>query len=162
MKNEIGFIIVILLISNTLNSHIITGKVNPDLKHHSVYLEIGGSSLFYSLNYDYTLRITNELNLAVGSGFAYSPRSIADYQGYAFVIAPACNLLLGKSSHHVETGLALLSFGPVESTTLSARIGYRYQRPSGGFLFRIGDTPILMGGPEWIMPWAGVSFGYTF
>jgi len=161
MKKEIGFVIVILLISNTLYSQIITEKVYPDFKHHSVYLEIGGSSLFYSLNYDYTLRITNGLNLAVGSGFAYSPRSMADYQGYTFVIAPACNLLFGYSSHHAETGLALLSWGTVESTFLSARIGYRYQRPSGGFLFRIGYTPIF-DGYDGFMPWAGVSFGYTF
>jgi len=161
MKKEIGFVIVILFISNTLNSQILTEKVYPDFKHHSVYLEIGGSSLLYSLNYDYTLRITNGLNLAVGSGFAYSPNSIVDDQGYSFLVAPACNLLLGRSSHHAETGLALLSRGTADSTTISGRIGYRYQRPSGGFLFRIGFTPIVLE-PEWIMPWAGVSFGYTF
>ncbi len=48
------------------------------------------------------------------------------------------------------------------------RVGYRYQKPEGGFFFRLGYTPIIIlptGGREgWVFEprFAGISFGKSF
>jgi len=41
----------------------------------------------------------------------------------------------------------------------TATVGYRYQSPGGGFLFRIGLTPVIADG---IGPWVGLSVGWAF
>ncbi len=53
--------------------------------------------------------------------------------------------------------------------SLTSVIGYRYQKPEGGFLFRVGATPFLaLSGGEDAYPdeglflSGGVSFGYAF
>lgn len=56
----------------------------------------------------------------------------------------------------------------VFSAAIPLRIGYRYQKPEGGFFFRVGYTPIFIlptGGREgWIFEprFAGISFGKSF
>ena len=132
----------------------------PKLKHHSVYVELGGNSIVYSLNYDYTFSLSESSKLAIGSGFeyvvmdSYANPDIHTPEAQPFLfVTPAVNLLLGKKSHHLEIGMSAIYL-----TIPSARIGYRYQPAKGGFLFRIGFTPIV----AIPFPWAGISFGYTF
>jgi len=42
----------------------------------------------------------------------------------------------------------------------TATIGYRYQQNDGGFLFRIGFTPLF--GSGGFQPWGGLSLGFSF
>ena len=157
----------------------------PKLKHHSVYVELGGNSLFYSLNYDYTFSLSRGCKLAVGSGLSYFVTSsyensdTPEDKPFLFV-TPAVNFLFGKKSHHLEIGMSAINL-----VMPSARIGYRYQPAKGGFFFRIGYTPLFQktepysysfidsdsdsnfhsgGSSRRIqhIPWAGISFGYTF
>ena len=119
-----------------------TLEITPKIKHHSIYLELGGNSGAYSVNYDYSLSVSESAKLAVGTGL--SALSLYSYndgpapvQNTQFFITPEANLLFGKNSHHLETGVSLLLFQiPV------LRIGYRYQPKKGSFLFRAG----LIGG----------------
>lgn len=134
----------------------------PQLKHHSVYLELGGNSFIYSINYDYTLQLSDLTKLAIGTGFEYVDEIKINEVSYgsSFCITPAANFLFGRSSHHFETGIA--AYYPLSAGTIipTIRLGYRYQPRNGGFLFRIGATPIVV--PGVILPWAGLSVGYTF
>ena len=129
------------------------------LKPHSIYVELGGNSIFYSLNYDYLFSLSENGKLAVGAGLEYLTMGSYD-NSYAplsksfLLVTPAVNLLLGKKSHHLEVGMSAIYF-----SIPSARIGYRYQPAKGGFLFRIGYTPIILAMP---LHWGGLSFGYTF
>ena len=128
------------------------------IKHHSIYVELGGNSVLYSLNYDYTFSLSKSCKLAIGSGFEYlilgSYKDSDTPQDKPFLfVTPAVNFLLGKKSHHLEVGISAIYF-----SMPSARIGYRYQPAKGGFLFRVGYTPMLMGP----LHWCGISFGYTF
>jgi hypothetical protein len=132
----------------------------PVFKHHSVYLELGGNSVLYSFNYDYTISLCEETKLAIGSGFGVNIVPAApssDWKNICF-LTPSLNLLFGKKSHHVETGVSMILTG--EGKAPAIRLGYRYQPVKGGFLFRIGFTPVGAGGI--IIPLAGLSFGYTF
>ncbi len=132
----------------------------PPIKHHSVYLELGGNSGAYSVNYDYSLTVSVRTKLALGAGMAlYSINSYHDgvspSKSNFFLFTPEANLLFGKNSHHLEAGAGLILFQiPV------LRLGYRYQPRKGGFLFRAGFTPLLYGMD--IFPWGGISLGYTF
>lgn len=132
----------------------------PKIKHNSIYVELGGNSLAYSLNYDYTFSLAENTKLAVGAGLGYyTMHSYANgptpTETNLFFFTPEANLLFGKKSHHLEMGASLLLFA-----FPALRIGYRYQRPQGGFLFRVGFTPFV---PNLdFVPWGGISFGYTF
>ncbi|MEB2786427.1 hypothetical protein [Algoriphagus persicinus] len=61
-----------------------------------------------------------------------------------------------------------LSDKVVFSAGIPVRIGYRYQKPEGGFFFRVGYTPFFIvpvrAGKRWSIDpyWAGVSFGKSF
>ncbi len=92
--------------------------------------------------------------------------------------------LYGKSNHHLELGMGVTSYltrslafdsetlenidKVVFDAALPLRIGYRFQKPEGGFLFRLGYTPIINfpngGGGGWVFDpyWAGISFGKSF
>jgi hypothetical protein len=112
----------------------------------------------------------------------------ADRVGGSTVFNPAIPLelsgLIGNGNHHLELGLGVtphlatsLEFNPETSeledkvvfgSLIPLRIGYRYQKPEGGFFFRVGYTPIIdfpprTGGNWSFNPYsAGVSFGKSF
>jgi hypothetical protein len=48
----------------------------------------------------------------------------------------------------------------VSDAFLTGIIGYRYQKPLGGFQFRAVLTPVVGDGTAAL--WAGVSFGYAW
>lgn len=135
-------------------------NINANIKHNSIYLELGGNSGFYSINYDYTFSLSESTKLAAGAGLGYyKTHSYAEGPvptiKNLFFITPEANFMFGKKSHHFETGVSLLLF---QIPTL--RVGYRYQPAKGGFLFRAGFTPFITGLD--FTPWGGLSFGYTF
>ena len=160
MNRTIGFILITVFSLGFLHAQCNPEEANTKFKHHSVYLELGGNSGAYSVNYDYSLSVSESAKLAVGTGL--SALSLYSYhdgpapvQNTQFFITPEANLLFGKNSHHLETGASLILFQiPV------LRVGYRYQPRKGGFLFRVGFTPLLFDMD--IFPWGGISLGYTF
>jgi hypothetical protein len=92
--------------------------------------------------------------------------------------------LLGRGKHHLELGVGItphlatsLDFNSetleledkvVFGSLIPLRIGYRYQKPEGGFFFRVGYSPFFnvpIGGREdWVFTpvFAGISFGKSF
>ena len=135
---------------------------------NAFYLELGGNALLYSINYDRLL--TDRVAARVGAMFL----GAADEDSAAGVVgAPImASYLWGGGSSRFETGVGiLLVSGGIENVegyededfsgaAGTATLGYRYQRPTGGFVFRAGVTPIFS--LDGIGPWFGVSFGYAF
>jgi hypothetical protein len=90
------------------------------------------------------------------------------------VIVPVTlNYLIGNGSNKFEIGAGIdylsVSGGSIfglhanasESKVFgTATIGYRYQQADGGFLFRIGFTPVF--GENGLQPLGGLSLGFTF
>lgn len=138
------------------------------------YLELGGQSLGISVNLEYRIS-----NFAVRGGFTF----LGLGAGYLGSLSYVTNK---DSSHHVELGLggahvaiaSIFGGGTSEKFLLSAFIGYRFQPKNGGFLFRVGFTPLFWTTEEEkidinnprvekkivinIKPWAGISLGYSF
>jgi hypothetical protein len=139
----------------------------------SIFLELGGNGVFYSVNCDTRFADTpNGLGMKIGGAVMYG-----DDAGY-FVPA-SLNYLIGKRKNFLEIGGGGVGIfykdtsTPAGGTTTrvfpTATLVYRYQPIDNGFLFRIGLAPVFA--PQennsyfsakifWLLP--GVSFGYKF
>lgn len=152
---------------------------------NAVYLEVGGSSGRYAVNYSKIFHQKGKLKLNASAGFSMWRDQLNDFKTIWLPVIPLeVTALYGKSNHHLELGFGFTSFLSrtldINSETfefsdkvvfgafIPLRVGYRYQKPEGGFFFRVGYTPIInvpvRAGKSWsIYPyWAGVSFGKSF
>lgn len=129
----------------------------------AVYVELLGNGVLYTVNYDrrFTDNLTGRVGLGVFGGVA---------------VPVMANYLFGEGRGRLELGGGVeligasdVDFGDLDeqeevrdSDALvgTATVGYRYQPATGGFVFRIGLTPLfsLDGG----LPWLGISFGHAF
>ncbi len=136
------------------------------LPKNSLYLELGGNALAYSINYDRLLN--DDFSVRAGIGFFSTDLDEGGSSSIAGIPILA-NYLLGSGNSRLELGAGLLivtgSFdlaGASESDAAVAGTGtfaYRFQKPEGGVFFKAGFTPIIVGGS--FIPWFGVSIGYT-
>lgn len=141
----------------------IIGISKNKLASHNFHFEAGGSGIGYSINYEYFLLNKRNAKIGIGMGYSYSDESI---------YIPQMNFLFGESDHHFESGFAVLSSKYIKGGSI--RLGYRYQKPKGGVVFRAAFTPIFVSGGKvyddiWalllipgVFPWGGVSIGYSF
>jgi hypothetical protein len=138
-------------------------NANP-LARNAIYIEIFGSSgAYYNVGYDRLLVRKDKMSFRgiVGFQYNYLDGGIPDEGGFSF--APQMSFLYGNK-HHLELGVGLIyQLGTFTNGTF--RVGYRFQKPAGGFLFKVGFTPIyfpkgFFGSP--ILPWGGIAFGYAF
>ena len=159
------------LVNLVLAILIISCKLYSQEKPNSIYFEALGNGGLYSVNYD---RMFTE-TIGGRIGFSYIPEidfifsSINDLM----VIPVMLNYFIGSVNHKLElgAGIAYVSFTSGDflgfesssgssGVTGTATIGYRYQPANGGFLFRIGFTPMF--NDEWFQPFDGVSLGFGF
>jgi len=161
----------------------LTAQAQPADKDNDIYLELGGTSLLYSLNYEHFLNP----DLAVRVGFSYISVSAVATNGmttdsatasWATVPLMAEYLGLRNGAHSLEVGAGInfmymsghaSTFDSTSSFTgvtavPAANIGYRYSDPKGGFVFRAGFTPLFVvtGQDKTMISWFGTSFGYRF
>jgi hypothetical protein len=136
---------------------------------HAVFAELGGPALLYSFNYEYRpvwfLRLRAGAALLPMPGVGGDNDCLLDACGeLAMTIISAQGLLL-RGDHHIEVGLGT-SIGLTsddDARFLTPLVGYRYEEPDGGFLFRASFTPLVrMNDFEDVLPWGGLSFGYSF
>jgi hypothetical protein len=141
---------------------------------NSVYVELLGNGLLYSLNYD---RMLNE-NFSVRVGLMYfsvKAQAEADTASANVMLFPIlANYLIGPGNHKLEIGAGpLILYASAkadiggDSASASgvalagtAVFGYRYVPKDGGFTFRAGFTPVFS--QNGFAPWLGLSFGYVF
>lgn len=158
-------LIVVLLASST-------SLAQPDFNAvNAVYAEGYGNGLLYSVNYD---RLLSE-RFSFRVGFSYIKLDDFIFSDITFTFIPIMiNALFGPGNHKLELGggIDVVSAASGSSVNdkeiksgvlLTGTVGYRYQRRAGGFLFRIGFTPIIApyedGG---ILPLPGISVGASF
>jgi hypothetical protein len=142
---------------------------------NNLQLELGGHGFAYSLNYERIIVNLAKYKTTIQLGASYYPPSI----GFRDMWFPICiNELFSFDKHHLEAGLGFvfnreagrdLENNPTEwfwSTLAAGRIGYRYQKPSGRLLLRIGFTPFYeldrYSHGDKFHPSGGVSIGYAF
>ena len=129
----------------------------------SLYIELGGKFI-PSINVDFR----KKENYAISIGAAYW-HDTEEHEQSLFIPSVMGYYFCGKR-HRLEMGGGLGPFigtyKGLSSMMLFGDIGYRYQKKKG-LIFRIGFTPCL-GIPIakdarfMAIPWAGISFGYSF
>jgi hypothetical protein len=157
---------------------------------NSMFAEFLGNSGSYALNYGRIFYQKERLKISASAGFSLLFKSEDEpfHSGYlvpAFI--PEISAFFGKSKHHLELGVAFnashqKSYSFDEdfpnntkeqtywSKSIVPRIGYRYQKPAGGFFFRAGYTPSIgfesidesADGVNFIPFGAGISLGLSF
>ncbi len=131
------------------------------------FVELGGTGLFYSLNYEKVLYKKNNLGWTGRVGFAWNP---ADYrllnkitlERNTFITPFTTSLLLGSRKEKLEIGLgfSMISKGITEREVIPTAIfGFRVVEMNKIF-FRIAYTPVFRKGTY--IHWYGVSIGRNF
>jgi hypothetical protein len=153
---------------------------------NAIYLDLLGPGLLYSINYD--RMITDDFSARIGFSYFGVGASATDSSGtttasasfsYWAVPITASYLGIGSDTNMLElgAGASILNFsgsGLIESddeevgagasvTTLSATamVGYRRQPADGGFVFRVGLSPVMTFGAG-LLPWGYLSLGAAF
>lgn len=139
---------------------------------NSVQAEIFGHGLFYSINYERFIINGSRWKTSVQLGLAYYPPATNVREVWIPVLV---NQLYSFNQHHLEGGMGYivvneaipaLSNGVMTRAWdgfITARIGYRYQKPGGRFLFRLAFTPIIeYRDIDELHPVGGMALGYTF
>ncbi|MGM0558522.1 MAG: hypothetical protein ACQEVA_19205 [Myxococcota bacterium] len=151
--------------------------VDEPSPRQSVYLELGGPGIAYSVNYERFIGPHWSIR-AGGSVFSLVESETRDAMT-AFVAPVTGQYLFFDGAHHLELGgglhagmfrSTLNTYGQAETFGLIAATGvagYRYQQPDGGWLFRATFTPIYWGERFAILGsalqvWGSLSLGYAF
>jgi len=141
----------------------------------AIYGELLGNGGLFSVNLDH--RIGRSTGIRIGFASWTAQDWWSDEQTRMITLPAQAYLLTSPAgAHHLELGGGVMvghkhsAVGSGGFASLTATIGYRYQRPSGGFVFRAGFTPFygLNGSSDraypdkGFMPMIGLSFGGAF
>lgn len=156
---------------------------NKGTNNHVLYLELGGTAYYYSINYERLLLHRKKLGLFARIGLEYIPFKGADKLLH-FPIG--VNLTWGEKKHRLEAGIAALfrmdfspgvGFGegfyltdPPTRIFLAPSIGWRFHaKPNEwgeSFFLRVAFTPIIgldvFDNKPYFLPHAGISVGRTW
>lgn len=140
---------------------------------HLIFIEIGGSGVYGSLNYEYLVKKINRLKLSARIGAStYHLNDYTNEFNPDVIIPLTINAYYG-TKHHIDFGLgqtitSIVSannsdYQPerINSFSTNLSIGYRYQKETGGMMFKGGYSPIIENNNEF-NHWLYLGLGYTF
>jgi hypothetical protein len=139
---------------------------------NAVYAELGGNGDMLSANFDRIVYQKSMLKAALRVGVASNMFFSVEEPGFYPVVPVEALGMIGRFEKHFEFGLGYTRRFTNEPGLMQnmyfSRIGFRYQRPTGGLLVRVGFTPFLSTetnikspGPAFI-PRFGFSVGKSF
>jgi hypothetical protein len=156
---------------------------NRNINRNNVYLELGGTGYYYSVNYELLIVKSSATALFGRIGLEYLPIRDADRMVH---FPLAANLLLGKKRSKLEIGfgaLFRLDFSPNNiggegyyltnpptRIFMAPALGWRWNSKPNEygeqFMIRATFTPLLgmnvFSSTPFFVPWAGISFGRTW
>ena len=131
------------------------------------YIEGFGNAFYGSFNVEAIILNAPKFKLAPRAGIGITPDLIYyidmgqdPFYLFSWESFPVgVNSILFEGNNHLEVGLGGLIY-PMGYYTFhpNINIGYRYQKPSKGLLFRAGATYDF----AWLLPWFQLSLGYYF
>lgn len=153
MKKLFVILIICLL---TYSSFCQDRNTKWDVTKNSIYFELAGNGLLFSINYERLFPLGEYTGLATRIGFA---EAVDIFDGTFHPMLPLeINFIFGKR-HCLEFGVGpTFDLGLWDGERVYAyfgRAGYRY-RGDNGFLFRF--APMLANEVFWL----GMSIGYSF
>jgi hypothetical protein len=127
--------------------------------HNCLYVETFGQGILYSLNYEYMFKpnLSGRIGFTAWESTYFIFTTISTLQ---FIGGPVMvNYFIGNDENHLELGLGVLTgnantngddliFGDRINgnqwiTVGTFTLGYRYQPKKGGFIFKVGLTPLF-------------------
>lgn len=147
------------------------GATSIHAQANTVYFELFGNGLVYSVNYD--RMVTDNISVRAGYG-GLTVKSIETQEEAKITMIPVLgNYLMGDGNHKLEIGggVVMVSIdysGNVEDIDFSigadgaiptGNLGYRYQKPEGGLFFKASLCPFF--GDEMVTS-IGLGLGYSF
>jgi hypothetical protein len=85
-----------------------TNTISNNLKRNSLYFEIGGQSIFYSVNYDKLIHVREKIQTSFTVGASIVPKNT--FCDFGISTPVSYNLILGKSTHKFVVGIGLTPF----------------------------------------------------
>lgn len=142
---------------------------------NSIYVELlGNSFIFYDLTYDRIIYKKNKLGFTVYLGAQFLPTGYNPWDEPITNITTGINMIIGHTNYF-ETGVGFTNIHiPISNFDIKnfipIRLGFRYQKDSSGFLFKIAFTPLIRIDKFYVqeirhpgvLPWAGIALGYSF
>jgi len=139
---------------------------------NAVHFELGGNAVAPSINYE--RRLNERWYGRIGGSLIEGESSSGDSARTFIVPLTVSTVNRPASNHHLELGGGVTiaagdrqdlfdsagDEGGFSTLFVTGIVGYRYQKPAGGFQFRAVFTPVIGAGD--FLPWAGVSFGYAW
>jgi hypothetical protein len=143
---------------------------------NAVFVELLGSGLVYSINYE---RILATVPVGLRAGASFFTYKVSQAMGSGNLTLATFPLLasyyLGVACHKLELGLGATFLYSVASSdangiqygdsglgvAASGVVGYRYLPDVRGVTFGAGFTPLVRPGKPFL-PWGGVNVGYAF
>ena len=180
MKKTILYFVMFCIMLTLAQS----AKSQEDIKGNVFYSELGGPGVLFSIHFDGRFKSGERLGWGyrVGAGFAVGQFD-GNYNDYGYYdsttrsyysIPVGINYVLGKknSANTLEVGgsvtfltrKATLFYYDVETPGhFIGNFTFMYRRApiNGGFLFRVGFTPVI-GTSGDLLPMGAVGFGYAF
>ncbi len=165
-------VIIIFVLSNACYSYGQKDSLKTKFIYkNSAQVELGGHGLVYSLNYERILVNGQRFKTTGQVGFAYYPASNeSDPCKYCVRnsrIPIVINEIFSFSKHHIELGVGYVfirmppgAYSVGSGGYFTGRLGYRYQKPNGHLIIRIGFTPIFRNYNFY--PIGGLAIGYSF
>ena len=157
--------IIVFLFYSAMTGLVYSKSEKDTIARNSFYLELGGNSIAYSVNYD---RLVGDY-FSIRFGTMYFPEIKVHRKTASGGISlfSMLNFLVGNENHKLESGLGPLFITKPDFSfnefgyAITGTLGYRYQQRTGGFLFRIGFTPYYDLRTDFFVPMGGLSFGYS-
>jgi len=183
-----------------------------EIKRNSIYFEAFGQGLYNSISFDRLYNVEKKIKTSFNVGLTIIPHP----ELFVLGVPVSYNFLFGQKNHHLELGIGVTAMfvrlgrmNASESYTdnnglsqtndfvghsndfysfFTPKIGYRFQKPSGGLFLRLTLTPPIAGinriggikggkyNSGWTTteyftsaaffgyrayPWAGFSIGWT-
>ncbi len=165
MKKTVLYIIISLLYLNCFGQKEINNPDSTKLNTQAITINFGATWVYNSVFVNYEtkdfLKKNLKHDLKISTGFGFWNASVISKNTGAMFNAQV-NYIRGAKKHHFEAdgGVSIYLDKGVEPKAISyigviprIFIGYRYQKPSGGFLFKSG-----IGGLEVLQ----IAVGYSW
>ena len=170
-------LILLFSVVQAFSQHVSDANDNKTTGQTSFYAELGGPGILFSANLDKRFTKSNlgwggRIGLGFVSGYINN-QGFYDNPSSVVTIPIQVNYIFGKSnsSHTFEVGggvtvagkkIDVMDFYDDNRTAFfgTASFMYRRQPANGGFMWRIGFTPLIAKG--YIQASGGVGVGYNF
>lgn len=183
MKARLITFIIVLTVASSGFAQISLQDKNRNVNRNNVYLELGGSGYYYSVNLEKLIVKSSYTALFARLGLEYIPIRDADR---ILHIPVGANLLLGDKRGKLEVGIGALfrldfsqnNIGgegyyltsPPTRIFMAPVLGYRWHSKPNEygeqFMLRFAFTPLLgmnvFTGTPFFVPWAGISIGRSW